>query len=204
MDVFRSSSLLALVLSLFIGSAAVGQAADTDMSPMEIVRESNEEILAILKDAPVLEGEAEEDVYEIMDRVTDFRRMAEASIRDLCGDAPEEKCDEWKQVFGDLLRIRSIKGLGRYRADRFDYLSEEIDGETAEVDTLAYFEDDDVLLEYELERTENGWVIVNYIVDDVDTVRSYHRRFVRLLEDETVDDIIQRLRDSIEEHRQET
>lgn len=203
MGKLRSSNLLALFLTLFIGMAAVGQAADTDVSPMELVKESNEEILAILRDAPVLEGETEEDVYEIMDRVTDFRRMAEASIQDLC-DESGDKCDEWKRVFSDLLRIRSIKGLGRYRADSFDYLSEEIDGETAVVETLAYFEDDDVLIEYELELTDSGWVIVNYIVDDVDTARTYHRRFVRLLEEETVDDIIQRLQGSIAEHREET
>lgn len=201
MDRLRSTSFVALLLIASIGPVSAGQ-ADT-VTPIEVVEESNEAILAILADNPVLQGEAEEHVYEIMDSVTDFRRMADAAIGDLC-DAPVEKCDEWKQVFGDLLRIRSIKGLGRYRADRFDYLSEEIDGETAVVNTLAYFEDDDVTLDYELQLIDSEWVIVNYIVDDVDTVRSYNRRFQRLLREETVDDVIQRLRESIAEHEQET
>ncbi len=202
MDRLRSISLGVLVLSLAIGAPAVGQAAG-DMTPTEVIRTSNEAILEILADNPVLEGEAEARVYGIMDGVTDFRRMADAAIQDLCTESVE-KCEEWKQVFGDLLRIRSIKGLGRYRADRFDYLSEENDGETAVVNTLAYFEDDEVTLDYELELTDSGWVIVNYIVDDVDTVRSYNRRFQRLLREETVDEIIVRLRESIAEHQAET
>lgn len=202
MDRLRSISVAALVLTISFGTSALGQAAE-DESPLVIIQESNEAIHAILADNPVLEGEAEAAVYELMDAVTDFRRMADAAIDDLCAEGTE-KCDEWKQVFGDLLRIRSIKGLGRYRADRFDYLSEEIDGETAVVNTLAYFEDDEVTLDYELAATDSGWVIVNYIVDDVDTVRSYNRRFQRLLRAETVDDIIQRLRESIAEHESET
>lgn len=203
MDRFRSSSLVALILVASMGTAA-GQAVGTPVPPMEVVQQSNEEIRAILDENPVLlQGEAEERVYGIMDSVTDFRRMADDAIGDLC-DAPAEKCDEWNQVFGDLLRIRSIKGLGRYRADRFDYLSEEIDGETAVVNTLAYFEDDEVTLDYELRLTDAEWVIVNYIVDDVDTVRSYNRRFQVLLREESVDDVIQRLRESIARHLQET
>lgn len=201
----RSSSLAALLLVTLFGSVASGQAADAGgfPPPMEVIRTSNEAIRDILADNPVLEGEAESRVYEIMDGVTDFRRMADSAIDDLCHEAAE-KCEEWNGVFGDLLRIRSIKGVGRYRADRFDYLGEETNGDTAVVHTLAYFEDDEFTLDYELELTGNGWVIVNYIVDDVDTVRNYNRRFQRLLREETVDDVIQRLRDSIAAHKAET
>lgn len=199
----RSISIsLALVLALSLGTPAAGQAAGGE-KPLEVIRTSNEAITAILADHPVLEGEAADRVYEIMNGVTDFRRMADGAIDGLCTDS-DEICGEWNQVFGDLLRIRSIKGVGRYRADRFDYLSEEIDGETAVVNTLAYFEDDQINLDYELELTESGWVIVNYIVDDVDTVRSYSRRFQRLLREESVEDIIQRLRESIAELEAET
>jgi len=202
MDWLRSIRFAALVLVVSVAAPVAGQAAE-DETPMEMVRSSNEAILAILADNPVLEGESEQRVYAIMDEVTDFRRMADAAIDDLCEDDGEQ-CDEWKQVFGDLLRIRSIKGVGRYRAERFDYLSEETDGETAVVSTLAHFDGEELLIEYELEPTPEGWVIVNYVIDDVDTVRSYIRRFQRLLRQETVADIIQRLRESIAEHRAES
>lgn len=195
----RSTS--SLVLVLLLGVIAVGQAAVS--TPMEAIKGSNEAILAVLRMHDPLDAEGEDKVYAIMDEVTDFTKMSGAAIDGVC-QADAAKCDEWKTVFSDLLRIRSIKGLGRYRADRFDYLSEEIDGEQAVVKTLAYFEDDDVTLDYELDLVGERWVIVNYIVDDVDTVRSYRRRFERLLQEETVDDVIQRLRDRIEEFRQET
>ena len=195
----RSTSLV--VFALFLGGAAVGQTAA--VSPMEVIETSNEAITAVLEEYDPLTAEGEVKVYAIMDEVTDFDRMSGAAIDGIC-EAGDELCGEWKNVFSDLLRIRSIKGLGRYRADRFDYLGEEINGEQAVVNTLAYFEDEEYTLDYELELAGDQWVIVNYIVDDVDTVRSYRRRFERLLQGETVADVIQRLRDRIVEFQQET
>ncbi|NKB87309.1 MAG: hypothetical protein GKS06_03705 [Acidobacteria bacterium] len=198
----RSISLGALVFSMT--AVAAGQGAET-RTPMEIVRESNEAITAILGEYDPLGSEGEALVYEVMDGVTDFQEMSAATINDLCGEneIPGEKCGEWKKVFGDLLRIRSIKGVGRYRADSFDYLNEEIAGERAVVNTLAHYEDEEVTIDYELASRGDGWVIVNYVIDDVDTSYSYNRRFGRLLDDDTVDDVIQLLLDRIEDFRAE-
>jgi phospholipid transport system substrate-binding protein len=199
MAVLRSISVATLIL--LIGAVAVGQTAPVE--PMQVIQTSNDAITAVLSEYDPLTAEGETKVYAIMDEVTDFRRMSTAAIDEVC-EAEVELCDEWKTVFGDLLRIRSIKGLGRYRADRFDYLNEEINGETAVVNTLAYFEEEEYTLDYELQDVDGQWFIVNYIVDDVDTVRSYRRRFERLLERESVADVIQRLRDRIVEFQQET
>lgn len=198
-----SISLGGLVFS--IAAAAAGQGAETP-TPMEIVRNSNEAITAILNEYDPLGSDGEELVYEVMDGVTDFQIMSAAAIDEVCVDReiPADKCGEWKTVFGDLLRIRSIKGVGRYRADHFDYLNEEIDGERAVVNTLAHYEDEEITIDYELESAEDTWRIVNYVIDDIDTVRSYHRRFKRLLDRESVDDVIKRLRNRIEEFREES
>lgn len=199
----RSISLVALVFS--IAAVAAGQGAEIP-TPMEIVRTSNEAITAILDEYDPLGSDGEELVYEVMDGVTDFQAMSAAAIDGVCEDReiPADKCGEWRTVFGDLLRIRSIKGVGRYRADRFDYLNEEIDGERAVVNTLAYYEDEEITIDYELESSEDTWRIVNYVIDDIDTVRSYHRRFKRLLDGQSVDDVIKRLRDRIEEFREDS
>lgn len=202
----KSLSISLLVLTLSGVAIADGQAAGSIAPPMEVVRTSNEAIQVILDEHDPLDAEGEARVYEVMDRVTDFDAMSNSAINGVCEDSgiPEDKCGEWKAVFSDLLRIRSIKGVGRYRADRFDYLNEETDGEQAVVNTLAYYEGDEVTLDYELARTDEKWVIVNYVVDDVDTVRSYNRRFKRLLRNETVDDVIARLQARIEELREES
>ena len=197
----KSSSTSLMASVLFLGVIAVGQAAENLTTPMETVRASNEAISAILAEHDPLDAEGEARVYHVMNDVTDFETMSTGAIDQICVDneLTGEKCGEWKTVFGDLLRIRSIKGVGRYRADRFDYLNEEIDGEQAVVNTLAYFEGEDIALDYELMLRDDRWLIVNYVVDDVDTARSWNRRFIRLLKTETVDDVIGRLRRRIEE-----
>lgn len=196
------SSVAALLLMVSSGAVATGQVAD-DASPMGTIKWSNDAVLTILSGQDPLGPEGEGEVYAVMDQVTDFRRMSGAAIDGLC-EAGEDTCDEWKHVFGDLLRIRSIKGVGRYRAERFDYLHEEIDGTEAMVNCLAYYEGEEVTLDYKLERVDDKWFIVNYVVDDVDTARSYRRSFTRLLKKESVGDIIQRLRTRITEIQAET
>ncbi len=199
----KSSSTSLVALTLLLGVIAVGQAAVRITTPMETVRTSNEAISAILAEHDPLDAAGEARVYEVMNGVTDFESMSTGAIDPICVDTEldGETCGKWKAVFGDLLRIRSIKGVGRYRADRFDYLNEEIDGEQAVVNTLAYFEGEDIALDYELTLREDRWLIVNYVVDDVDTARSWNRRFIRLLRTETVDDVIERLRNRIAEYR---
>ncbi|HJO04347.1 MAG TPA: ABC transporter substrate-binding protein [Acidobacteriota bacterium] len=202
----KSSSTSLMASVLFLGVIAVGQAAENFTTPMETIRSSNEEISAILAEHDPLDAEGEARVYQVMNDVTDFVTMSTGAIDEICVEyeLTDETCGEWKTVFGDLLRIRSIKGVGRYRADHFDYLNEEIDGEQAVVNTLAYFEGEDIALDYELLLREDRWRIVNYVVDDVDTARSWNRRFIRLLKTETVDDVIQRLRDRIDEYQSES
>lgn len=199
----RSSSLVALLLAASWGAVAIGQAAENTDTPMGAVQWSNDAVLEILDEQDPLGPDGESRIYEIMDQVTDFDMMSSTAIGDLC-EVGEDKCTEWRAVFSDLLRIRSIKGVGRYRAERFEYINEEIDGDAAVVFCLAYYEGEDLTLDYELEHVDGKWFIVNYVIDDVDTARSYRRRFTRLLRNETIDDIIQRLRKRIVELEQET
>ena len=193
---------ISLVYVLLIGNLGMPAAAGAvDVSPLQMIQNSNQQILAALGEDETVDPDTEARVYELMDQATDFAAMSGAAIRSFCDDFSSDKCGEFKAVFGDLLRIQAIKKLGRYRADRFEYLEEDIEpsGDRSTVLTIAFFEDDEVTLDYELELIDGGWMIVNYIVDGVDTVRNYQKQFTRLLARESVDDVIQRLRDKIAE-----
>ncbi len=177
--------------------------AQADAGPLQVVRSSNERILGLFAaggDTP----ETRRRVYAVMDEVTDFGVLSGRAIERFCADIPPTKCREFKDTFTELLRARAVARAGRYKADRFDYLGEEIDGDHAVVRTIAYYEDENVTLDYELERLDGRWKIVNYVVEGIDTVRSYQKQFMRLLRKETVDDVITRLRTKIAEYENET
>lgn len=182
------------------GSSGQSTAAAAADSPLEVVRESNERILAIYRAADEVDGAVQRRIVGIMDDVTAWERITEEAVAPVCGEMSPAECSELREVFAELLRASSIARLGRYRADRFEYRGQEVEGDCARVDTLAWYEDDDIAIEYELELLDGSWKIVNYVVDGVDTVRNYQKQFARLLRQETPAEVIARLRAKIAEY----
>lgn len=179
-------------------------AAHASQDPLEVIRTSNQKILDLYAaDSGEADSQVDQQVFDVMDKVTSFSRIASLAIDRFC-DAPQSaRCMEFKDVFIHLLRVSSVRKLGRYRADRFDYQAEKVDGNTAVVPTLAYYGDDEIELVYQLGLFDEHWLIINYVVDGVDTVRNYRKQFTRMLRKGTIDSVIRRLRRRIEQIKKE-
>jgi ABC-type transporter MlaC component len=172
-------------------------------SPMEVIRWSNEEILTIYESHTEIDQEAMDRVHEIMDQVTSFESLAGNAIDVFCDRFDESQCRAFKDAFIELLSVSSVRRLGRYRADRFEYLHESIEGETALVQTLAFYQEDGVEIDYQLGLIDGQWLIVNYVVDGVDTIMNWRRQFRRLLRNDSVEDVIRRLERKTAEYERE-
>jgi ABC-type transporter MlaC component len=170
---------------------------------LETVKASNEEVLEAYARHETIDAEREAAIFAAIDRVTDFEGIASSVTSRFCLKLTEEQCRLFGDVFVRLLRTSSIKKLGRYRADRFEYHGEEQEGESAVVRTTAHFGEDQVTLDYFLEKIEGRWVIVNYVVDDVDTIRNYRKQFTRLFSKKSFEQVIERLQARIASYDQE-
>ncbi len=173
-------------------------------SPLQIIKKSNQKVLDIFSKNIKMTKDAEDLIFKIIDGVTDFSALSRSVIEQFCRKLSKTECQQFDRVFQKLLRISSIKKLGRYRADRFDYQGEEINDNQAVVKTIAHYKEDRVQLDYQLEKRGNTWKIVNYIVDDVDTIRNYKKQFVRLFARSTLNKIIERLQIRIRSYDQES
>lgn len=178
--------LVAVLLAL----GARGAAAAT---PLEVVKASNDAVLAIYRKHPAVDAAVEKELFAVIDGVTDYAALAAGAIDPFCPKLTAAQCATFKETFTRLLRVSSIRKLGRYRADRFEYGGEEVTGAKAVVRTFAFFKADKVPLDYRMERRDGAWVITNYVVDDIDTVRNYRKQFTQLLAKETFGQLIERL-----------
>ena len=173
--------------------------AFSQSAPLEVIRQSNEEILALYEDdASGDDPTINQQVFDVMDRVTSFSTIADEAIEGLCDSAAGDDCDTFKEVFKELLKVSSVNKLGRYRADRFDYVGEDLEADTATVRTIAHYGEDAIELEYYLMPVGDSWVISNYVVDGVDTIRNYRKQFTRMLRVSSVETVIERLRNRID------
>jgi len=178
-----------LVAALLSGEEARAAAA----TPLEVVKTSNEAVLAVYRRHPAVDAAVEKEIFAIIDGVTDYQALAAGAVDPFCPKLTAAQCATFKETFTRLLRISSIKKLGRYRADRFEYGGEAVTGQSALVRTTAFFKEEKIPLDYQLARRGGAWVIVNYIVDEIDTVRNYRKQFTQLLAKETFEQVIARL-----------
>lgn len=194
-----SSFAAALLAALLAAPAAAAPAP----APLEVIRASNNAVLGILARSPVVDAAVDRELFGVIDKVTDFDRLAGTIVDPFCAKLAADECRLFKETFVRLLRITSIRKLGRYRADAFDYTGEELAGETATVRTVAHFKEERIPLDYQLARRGGSWVIVNYVVDEVDTIRNYRKQFTRLFAQESFAQVIERLRRKIAENENE-
>lgn len=201
MEFMRVRMMVLWTAAAILCCAGAAPAAD---SPLDTVRNSNQAVLDIYDSRETIDQAAEDEIFSVIEGVTDFESMAGAAAGRSCTDLTEDQCREFKDVFIELLRVSSVKKLGRYRAESFDYLGERRDNEQAVVETTARFGEDDISLVYYLTLGEGKWRITNYVVDDVDTVRNYRKQFKRLFRTKSYDEVVQRLRDRIISYEQES
>ena len=163
-------------------------------TPLDTVKESNNRVLEIYATGGEVTAETEKRIYDIVDGVTDYDAIAAGATGRICRTKlKEEECSRFKEVFTRLLRVSAIKKLGRYRADSFEYLGEEVNGKEALVRTAANFKEERFMLDYLLGEKEGHWVIVNYIVEDVDTVRNYRKQFARMFAKMSYQKVVEKL-----------
>lgn len=192
-----SSSLSLLLLAL-----AASLSAQTP-GPLEVIRKSNQDVTAIHKASPTVTPQVEAEMMKVIDAVSSFATLSGRVIDNFRTRLTPAQQAEFDKVFQELLRVSSIKKMGRYRADRFDYVSQQVTGTSAVVKTVAYYKEHKVALDYHMEVQNGKWVIVNYVSDNVDTVRNYQRQFVRLFRADSFAKVMDRLRKRIEDYRKE-
>jgi len=174
-----------------------------ERSPLEVIAISNKNVLDILAQHKIMDSETEKTLLSIINDVTDFSTISSRVITRYCEDLRPSQCETFDRVFQRLLRVSSIKKLGRYRADRFEYVGESLTGDISVVKTLAYYDEEQVHMDYHLEHMSGKWMIVNFVVDDVNTIRNYKKQFLRLFARYTFQQVIERLQKKIVEYEKE-
>lgn len=189
------------VYTVVIICLTVAGVAWAKSAPLAVIKDSNDKVLSIYQKYEEIDGDTRQRIFEIMEQVTDFEEISNRTVKEFCNPDLPESCDRLKQVFKELLRLSAIRKLGRYRADKFDYLDQKKEGDVAVVKTTAYFKEDEISLDYIMQFKKGRWQIVNYIADEIDTVRNYRRQFARILKTGSLESLIMRLKAKVDEYR---
>lgn len=164
---------------------------------LEVIKSSNQEILDLYRRHDRIDSSVKEQMVRIIEKVTDTEKISHDIIEKSCLRFDTDQCRELDNICRRLLRLSVLGKLGRFRAGRFEYMGEEISDKSAVVRTRVYDQSDSVAIDYRLELREDGWKIVNYFTDGIDTVRNYRKQFSRLFARYPYETAMNRLRRKI-------
>jgi len=171
------------------------------MAPDVLVRTITDEVTAALKkDKDIQAGDAKKAADLIETKIVphfDFTRMARIAVARNWRSATPEQQKELASEFKTLLVRTYSSALVNYKEHQIDYKPLRAKPEDSEVtvksDVKPSGSTQPVTIDYELEKTDNGWKIYDVKVDGVSLVTTYRDTFATEVREHGIDGLIKSL-----------
>lgn len=178
--------------------------------PMEAIKTPVEKVVEVLTDPQYENGERLEDqrrkIWEITQTVFDFELIAKraAGRYHWQNSFTSEQRREFTDLFAEFLANVYLSRISANYADiEVEFVEQQIDdsGKRAQVKTIVTRENTPTPVEYSMWRRQNGWKVYDVFVENVSMVQNYQTQFRSLLDKESGAQLIERIRDKIEEQK---
>lgn len=179
---------LVVMSVFFVGCLFWSVSAWAANSPLEMIRSSTNQALAVLAN-PVDRGKEQhqqriEKMWEIVLPRFDTEEIAQRSLGVNWHKLTEEQRKEFMRLFIQLVKKNYGSTLEHYTADaQFFFDHEQIEGDHAEVQTriLAPSQGKSFSLVYRLHREGDAWLIHDVVAENISLVQNYRNQFSRLI-----------------------
>lgn len=183
------------ILSLLLIAGTIssfGQDTGDEIKTMLVERDQEIKDLLGPKDSEYTD-EQRENLKEIINGIIDFEEMAKQALDETYDTISEENRLEFVELFSTIIRDQSLNKLDIYRAN-VTYSKVDVDGEKANVETMAELDDIRTPVSYAMIKKNSEWVISDMVIDDVSTAGSYNRQFQRIIARRGFDSLMESLR----------
>ncbi|MGE0356764.1 MAG: phospholipid-binding protein MlaC [Burkholderiales bacterium] len=175
--------LAALALAAF-ALAAVPARAAADTAPDVLVRQSIDEVLAIIKTDKELQGGNQKRILELVEEKVlphfDFPRMTRLAMGRNWSKASDAQKSALVSEFRTLLVRTYSTSLSQYRNQTIDVKSAKIaagDQDTVVRTVVNQPGGQPIPIDYGMERSDKGWRVYDVVVDGVSLVTTYRGSF---------------------------
>jgi phospholipid transport system substrate-binding protein len=171
---------------------------------MALIQGGTERVIQILhesqsRQAPSLRHRKDE-ILDIVNEYFNFEEMAKRALGRPWKEQSPEKCQEFAQLFKQLLFNTYINRIENYTGsnERVFYDSEKLDGDYALVKThILYQGDNNISIEYRLHRDGGEWKVYDVAAEGISFVDNYRGQFGSILANQSFDSLLIRLRQKV-------
>jgi phospholipid transport system substrate-binding protein len=166
-------------------------------APTDTLKETVDRIVQILAD-PGLQDKPEQrraEVRKIAEGIFDYPDTARRALGPHWNARSPQEQEEFVKLFADLLDRAYISKIELYQGERVRYVAETADGDEATVKTvIATKKSSEIPVDYRLHRKDGRWLIYDVIIEGVSLVSNYRTQFNKIVQTESYDALVQRLR----------
>lgn len=188
-------------LTLLFGVSPPGQAL-AEGPATEVVKATVDKAIALLEDPALRKPERKEErrrkLIEIIGARFDFEEMAKRTLGREWKNLNESQRREFVDLFTSLL-VKSYSGrIEGYSGEQIEYLNERTKGDYSEVRTRVISGKAEIPLYYRMINRGGDWRVYDVVADGVSLVRNYRGQFSNILDSESFDGLLSKLREKVQ------
>ena len=193
----RTLVTMAALIALF-GPGGTGLAS-AESTPTESVKGTIADVVHILDNAELKQPDRAMErrrqiEHVVRDRVS-YEEMAKRALGQPWAELTKTQQKEFVALFVQLLRDTFAGRIDDYKGEHVAYLSEQQEGQFAEVKTQLTGDKVDTLLNFRLANRQGTWLVYDVVIDGASIVGNYHAQFTSIIRDLTYQGLVKRMRE---------
>jgi phospholipid transport system substrate-binding protein len=193
MDIRHRPLIASIVVALVLMLVSAARAG----APTEALKQTVDRVVQILAD-PALRDKPDArrtEVRKVAEGIFDYPDTARRSLGPHWNARTPQQQQEFVKLFADLLDRSYISKIELYQGERVKYVGETVDGEEAVVKTLiATKKGADMPIDYRMHSRNGRWLVYDVVIEGVSLVSNYRTQFNKIVQTESYDALVQRLR----------
>lgn len=189
---------LALV-GAFVGFSAAAVA--NDMAPDVLVKETSQDVLAIIKKDKDIQAGDKKKIYDLVDAKVlphfDFKRMTQLALGKFWRQATPAQQDALVKEFRTLLVRTYSTSLTAYKNQTIDYKPLKMQAGDTDVTVKTVVSQTGgqppIPIDYSLQKNADGWKVYDVVVDNISLVTNYRGSFASEIRQTGIDGLIKTL-----------
>lgn len=184
-----------LAASFFLSALALLLAVQPTfaVSPMEQTKTTLEAARAIV-DTEQPHNDKLRALFDLLKTFLDAETMGRAAVDKHWSKFSAAQQKEFLTLFRELFQRTYVQKLLLFEKPDFAYVGEQVDGESATVDTKILTPRDEFAVTYAMRRHGDTWMAADIKIEDLSLTTNFRRQLDRLLANSSVEHVLDRMR----------
>lgn len=174
-------------------------AFSADTGPKAQIEQTVEQVIDTLKDETIRGDQQRRRLTELIKARFDFQAMSQWVLGPYWKKADADERETFIELFSELLEASYLGRIESYSDEEVRFVSEEIKGPRAEVETLIVRDSADIPISYKLVDRQGEWLVYDVIVEKVSLVRNYRGTYTEIARKQGMNGLFEQMRGKIEE-----